>query len=70
MASGREMNKKLALAQINLKRQVSKRQEELKDMLFVEVQDMLTDFMTSPAYPKLLEQQILAFIRKPEPSCR
>ena len=57
---GREMNKKLALAQINLKRQVSKRQEELKDMLFVEVQDILTDFMTSPAYPKLLEQQILA----------
>lgn len=57
---GREMNKKLALAQINLKRRISKRQEELEDMLFVEVRNMLTDFMASPAYVKLLEDQILA----------
>jgi ATP synthase, subunit E len=56
----REMNKKLALAQINLKRMLSKRQEELKDMLFVEVRNMLADFMATPDYPKLLEKQIQA----------
>ena len=53
----REMNKKLALAQINLKRMLSKRQEELKDMLFVEVRNMLADFMATPDYP---EKQIQA----------
>ncbi len=55
---GREINKKLALAQINIKRELSKHQEELKDKLFVEVQNMLADFMRTPEYITLLERQI------------
>ena len=54
----REINKKLALAQINIKREMSKRQEELKDMLFVEVRNLLADFMSTPEYAQLLERQI------------
>lgn len=55
---GREINKKLAVAQINIRRNLSKRQEELKDMLFIEVRDMLADFMATPQYAALLDRQI------------
>ncbi len=55
---GREINKKLALAQINIKREMSRRQEELKDMLFVEVRNLLADFMGTAEYARLLERQI------------
>ncbi|HJA72239.1 MAG TPA: V-type ATP synthase subunit E [Candidatus Lachnoclostridium stercoravium] len=56
----REMNKRLSLEQLELKRKVSKKQEELKDMLFVELRDYLAKFESSPAYYQLLEQQIKA----------
>ena len=37
----REINKELALEQINLKRIINRRHDELKDKLFAEVQDLL-----------------------------
>ena len=45
---GRERNKKLSIGQLDLRREVSHRQEELKDKLFVEIRD----------YLDLLEKQI------------
>ena len=36
---GRERNKKLSIGQLDLRREVSRRQEEFKDKLFVEVRD-------------------------------
>ena len=38
---GRERNKKLSIGQLDLRREVSRRQEELKDKLFVGVADLL-----------------------------
>ena len=55
---GRERNKKLSIGQLDLKREISHRQEELKDKLFVEVKDMLANFMETREYQELLERQI------------
>lgn len=41
---GRERNKKLSIGQLDLRREVSRRQEELKDKLFVEVRDKHGEF--------------------------
>lgn len=54
----REMNKKLSIEQINLKRTLGQKQEELKEKLFVELRDMLAHYLESPEYDKLLERQI------------
>jgi len=54
----REKNKKLSIGQLDLKREISHRQEELKDKLFVEVKDMLANFMETREYQELLERQI------------
>ena len=54
----REKNKKLSIGQLDLKREISRRQEELKDKLFVEVKDMLANFMETREYQELLERQI------------
>lgn len=54
----REMNKKLSIEQIALKRTLGRKQEELKDMLFVELRDMLANFLETPEYQRLLEKQI------------
>lgn len=54
----REMNKRLSLEQLDLKRMISKKQEELKDMLFVELRDYLAKFESSSSYYQLLEQQV------------
>ncbi len=56
----REINKKLSIGQLDLRREVSRRQEELKDKLFVELKDRLANFMESPAYTELLERQVKA----------
>ena len=55
---GRERNKKLSIGQLDLRREVSRRQEELKDKLFVEVRDKLANFMETREYLDLLEKQI------------
>ncbi|WP_186423985.1 V-type ATP synthase subunit E [Lacrimispora celerecrescens] len=54
----REINKKLSLEQIGMKRIFGKKQDELKDKLFSELRDKLSTFMESPEYTKLLEKQI------------
>lgn len=54
----REINKELAIEQINLKRTLSLRQEELKKKLFVEVRDLLDSFMETVRYQQLLNAQI------------
>lgn len=54
----REINKKLSLEQINMKRVFGKKQEELKEKLFSELRNKLADFMSTPQYTQLLEKQI------------
>ena len=56
----REMNKRLSIAQLDLKREVSHKQEELKDKLFVELRDKLENFMDTGDYQRLLESQVKA----------
>lgn len=54
----REINKNLSIEQIDLKRMIGQKQEELKDKLFVELKDMLEHFMGTREYLLLLERQI------------
>lgn len=54
----REINKELAIEQINLKRTFSLHQEELKKKLFIEVKDLLDSFMETARYQQLLDAQI------------
>lgn len=56
----REINKKLSIEQIGIKRTLGQKQEELKDKLFVELKDMLANFLESQEYVNLLEKQIKA----------
>lgn len=56
----REKNKKLSLGQLDLRREISRKQEELKDKLFVEVRDKLANFMRTEEYHALLEKQVQA----------
>ena len=54
----RETNKRLSIGQLDLRREISRRQEELKDKLFVELRDKLANFMESRQYQILLENQV------------
>ncbi len=54
----REANKALSIEQISSKRMLGHKQEELKDKLFVELRDMLANFMETSEYQKLLEKEI------------
>ena len=54
----REINKRLSIGQLDLKREVSHRQEELKDKLFVELRDELANFMESREYQFFLEEEV------------
>lgn len=54
----REKNKALSKQQIELKRQIKKKQSALKDKLFVEVKTKLEEYMDTPAYQDLLIHQI------------
>ena len=56
----REKNKKLSIGQLDLKREISRRQEELKDKLFVELRDKLANFMETQDYQRLLDRQVKA----------
>lgn len=55
----REINKQLSIEQINIKRTLGHKQEELKDMLFSQVMDMLENFMRTSDYTALLDDQII-----------
>ena len=44
--------------QINLKRTLGHKQDELKDKLFVELRDMLANFMETAEYDRLLDAQV------------
>lgn len=54
----REKNKELSKERLQIKRTLSQKQNELKEMLFVEVKNMLGDYMAKPAYNDLLIKQI------------
>lgn len=54
----REINKRLSIGQLDLKREFSRRQEELKDKLFVELRDRLANFMETQDYQRLLDRQV------------
>ena len=56
----REINKRLSIGQLDLKREASHRQEELKDKLFVELRDKLANFMETQDYQRLLDRQVKA----------
>lgn len=54
----REINRKLSIEQINLKRVLGQKTDELKEKLFVELRDMIANYLESPEYEKLLDRQI------------
>ena len=54
----REINKKLSIEQLDLRREAGHRQDELKDKLFVELKDYLANFMETEEYEKFLERQV------------
>lgn len=54
----REINRQLSMEQINIRRVLGHKQDELKDMLFNEVSDLLANFMSSNDYDAMLEKQI------------
>lgn len=54
----RDINKRLSIEQINLRRQLGQLQDELKDKLFNELKDKLELFMGTGEYQTLLEHQI------------
>ena len=56
----RETNKRLSIGQLDLKREFSQKQEELKDKLFVELRDRLANFMETQEYQHLLDRQVKA----------
>ena len=68
----REINKQLAVGQIDIRRMLGQKQEELKDKLFVELKDMLAHYLETQDYQKCLgiagrQFRIFVFeIRKPD----
>ena len=54
----REINKALSAEQIHIKRRLSKKQQELREKLFVDVKDKLEVFMASPEYVNWIEEKI------------
>jgi ATP synthase, subunit E len=54
----KELNKALSLEQLKLKKMISDKRNEIDSKIFVELQNRLEDFMTTPKYHKLLDSQI------------
>lgn len=54
----REINKALSAEQLHIKRRLSRKQQELREKLFMEVKDKLEAFMGSPNYLNWLEEKI------------
>lgn len=53
-----DINKKLSIEQINIKREYSRKQEELKTMLISELRNRLALFMDSAEYQHFLESEV------------
>lgn len=51
-------NKEVSKQHLHIKRKITRKQEDLKEKLFVEVKDLLCNFMESPDYNQLLVNQI------------
>lgn len=56
----RDNNKEFSQEQIQIRRAVRQKAEELKDKLFVEIKDRLGRFMDTPAYSEMLVRQMKA----------
>lgn len=54
----REINKALSAEQLTIKRDWTKKQNELKEKLFAEVKTQLENFRNTPYYPAYLESKI------------
>lgn len=54
----RQMNKELALGQMNIKRRLSRRHDELKEKLFDEIKELLDCYRETPRYTELLKKQV------------
>ena len=54
----REINKALSAEQLTIKRDWTKKQNELKEKLFAEVKTQLENFRNNPDYPAYLESKI------------
>ena len=54
----REINKALSAEQLTIKRDWTKKQNELKEKLFAEVKTQLENFLNTPDYPAYLESKI------------
>lgn len=54
----RDINKQLAIKQLDIKRTLGQKQEELKEKLFVELKDMLANYLETPEYLRLLDEQV------------
>ena len=53
-----DKNKTFSKEQIRLKKELSQLQEDLKETLFLEVKELLDQYLTTPDYEKFLIQQI------------
>ena len=54
----RNNNMALSEEQLQIKRKIAQKQKELKEKLFVELKQLLEDYMTKSAYQQLLIKQI------------
>ena len=54
----KETNKELALEQVKLKMEISKKAAELKEKIFSQLEAKLATYQSSPAYEALLDSQI------------
>ena len=56
--AAREINKALSSEHLHIKRRLSRKQLELQEKLFKEVEEMLQAFIASPQYPDWLEDKV------------
>lgn len=56
--AAREINKALSAEHLHIKRKLSKKQQQLKESIFAEVEDLLEDFSQKPEYTDWLEVKI------------
>lgn len=56
--AAREINKALSAEHLHIKRKLSKKQQQLKESIFAEVEDLLEDFSKKPEYIDWLEEKI------------
>ena len=56
--AAREINKALSSEHLHIKRRLSKKQQELQEKLFDEVEEMLQTFLATPQYEDWLEEKL------------